>query len=176
MKSKIFILVTILLISRISFAEDLVTEKLRNEPASMYDLGVLRLYLYLNRDWVGNTDITYADVSSFNFRKIPGKLFIKLYFDVGFFENSQKKCKKIINTFRRNEFIMKSDYTSTISLFFTHTEYIRSGYDLDKNNVSYHREFLKQINNMFTIIAMNFKSETICWGKYNGKDFNISEW
>jgi len=185
MKGKIFILITILLISRASFSEKLVIGKLRHEPASMYDLGVVRLDLYLNRNWVGTEGITNTEVSAIknirlsaiNNEDTLGKIFIRLWFNVGFFENEKQKCKKIINTFRQYESIMRTDNSSALSSFFTHTEYAVAGYDLDNSSDEhYSSEFLKKINNMFIIEAVDYESEIICWGSYTGKDLNIHKW
>jgi len=165
-------------ISEVTHSSDDISSILKGESPSMYDFGILKLDVYLNKHWVGRQDIHSVDVSSFNSREIPGGLFISLWFDSGFFENSKEKCKNIINSFRETERVFKTtySYSSTLSSLFSHTEYATHGFDLGENNGEYSSEFFKKVDDMFTIQALDFESKTVCWGKYNGKAVNITKW
>ncbi|MEW8385327.1 MAG: hypothetical protein AB2704_26000 [Candidatus Thiodiazotropha taylori] len=164
-----FISIIIVLWPSISFCDNQSTlNKLQSEPASMYDLGMYRLQEYIDTVYVDrNLGITSTFVLPDFKDDYPGEIVIWLFYQTRSITESKINCKNIVKTFRERDSISSQNHTSSITSFFTHSHYIRKGYDMNKDGKR-DAEFAKAITQLFTIVANEIDKKIMCFGPYNG--------
>ena len=176
MNKYLMLIVATLTVSQPSMADqnsnnDQILRKLRNEPASMFDLGMYRLEQVIAESWtVEKYDLAAMVLPNADEIDHPAPVIITLYFDVGMFEEPKEKCAEIVSEMRKTHAPLDQ-----IPHLFAHTAYARRGFDADKDGTYWDQNFLDAVEDLFVIRAKQRGKDMECWGSLGGDELTYAK-